>query len=70
MLRYKIDVLDALDKRGYYPRKIREDGLLSESTMMMIRQGKVVSTKSLNMLCQLLNSQPGEIIEFVPSNKI
>jgi len=65
MIKYKIDVVHELDSRGYFPRRIRAEGLLSESTMVLLRKGEMISMKSLNVLCEVLKKQPGDIIEYV-----
>lgn len=65
MLKYKIDVMEKLKEAGYNTTKIRAEGLLSQSTLQYIREGKPVGAKQLNDLCDLLDCQPGDILEFV-----
>ena len=65
-LRYKIDVVKALADVGYYPRKIRTERLLSESTLTKLRAGVGVSWDNIGTLCRLLQCQPGDLIEYVP----
>ena len=65
-LRYKIDVVKALADVGYYPRKIRTERLLSESTLTKLRAGVGVSWDNIEALCQLLQCQPGDLVEYVP----
>ena len=65
-LRYKIDVVKALADVGYYPRKIRTERLLSESTLTKLRAGVGVSWSNIETLCRLLQCQPGDLIEYVP----
>ena len=64
-LRYKIDVLNALKEKGYNTNRIRNEGLLSQSTLQKFREQKGVSWENLETLCQLLECQPSDIIEFV-----
>jgi putative transcriptional regulator len=64
-LKYKIDVVDALKAKGFYPQKIRKEKLLSESTMTKLRRGEPVSWENLEMICKLLECQPGDIIEYI-----
>lgn len=66
MLRYKIDVLRELKLAGYNPQRLREEGLISQSSMTAIRQGKIVRPETLDTLCCLLGCQPGMILEYVP----
>lgn len=65
-LKYKIDVLDELKRAGYSTYKLRSEKLIGERQLQQIRIGEVVSLACLNKLCQLLNCQPGDIIEYVP----
>ncbi len=64
-LRYKIDVIKALKEKGITTYLMRKDKILSESTIQKLRQGIAVSWDNLEILCKLLQCQPGDIIEFV-----
>ena len=64
-LQYKIDVLAALKEKGYNTNKIRTEGLLSQSTLQKFRNKQGVSWENLEMLCSLLDCQPGDLIKFV-----
>lgn len=64
-LRYKIDVLAALKKKGYNTNKIRTEKLLSQSTLQKFRNQQGVSWENLETLCRLLDCQPGDIVEYV-----
>ena len=65
-IKYKIDVLDELKRAGYSTYKLRSEKIIGERQLQQIRIGEVVSLACLNKLCQLLNCQPGDIIEYVP----
>ena len=67
-MRYKIDVLNALKEKGYNTNKIRTEGLLSQSTLQKFRNKQGVSWENLETLCDLLDCQPGDLIEFVKEN--
>lgn len=62
-LRYKIDVLAALNEAGYSSYRLRKEKLLSESTLQKLRDGIIVSTDVIEQLCGLLNCQPGDLLE-------
>ena len=64
-LRYKMDVLTALKEKGFTTYQIRKEKLLSESTVQKLRAGIGVSWDNLDILCQMLDCQPGELIEHV-----
>ena len=63
-LQYKIDVVAALKDKGYTSYKIRQEKLLSESTIQKLRSGKGVSWENIETLCRLLDCQPGDLIEY------
>ena len=67
-LRYRIDVMAALKERGYSSTKIREQKLIGQSYLQQIRHGELVSWKTIDTLCALLDCQPGDLIEYVPED--
>lgn len=64
-LQYKIDVLNALKEKGFTTYKIRQEKLLSESTVQKLRAGVGVSWENIDTLCRLLECQPADLIEYV-----
>lgn len=69
MLRFKIDVLEALKDKGYSSYRIRHEKVLSESTVTLIRQGKMPNLKAIDTICSILKKQPGQILEYVPDEE-
>lgn len=69
MIRFKIDVLEALKSKGYTTTKIRNDKIFSEATLTNIRNNKPVTTTTLNTICEILKKQPGFILEWVPDEE-
>ena len=67
-LRYKIDVLAALKEKGYNTNKIRTEGLLSQSTLQKFRNQQGVSWENLEILCRLLDCQPGDLLMYAEDN--
>lgn len=63
-LRYKIDVLEALKSKGYSSYRIRQEKLLSESTLQKLRNRLPISWENIETLCKLLDVQPDAIIEY------
>lgn len=67
MIKYKIDILHGLKEKGYSTYKLRQNKILSESTIQKIRtNNNNLNFKTLNVICKLLNKQPGDIMEYVP----
>ena len=64
-IRYKVDVMAALKKKGYTSTKIREEKLIGQSYLQQLRHGELVSWKTLDTICALLECQPGNLIEYV-----
>ena len=63
-MRYKLDVLKALNNAGFNTNRIRKEKLLAESTLQKLRRGEVVGISNIETICRLLNCQPGDIIEY------
>lgn len=61
---YKIDVLAALRAKGYSTYKLRQEKLLSESTVQKLRSGQGVAWENLETLCRLLDCQPGDLVYY------
>ncbi len=64
-VQYKIDVIAALKEAGYSSTRIRKEKLIGEATMQRLRHKQSVSYDVLAKLCELLNCQPGDILEYV-----
>lgn len=63
-LRYRIDVMEALKNAGYSSTRLRNEKLMGESYMTQLRRGEMVSWKTIETICRLLNCQPGDLIEY------
>ena len=66
-LRYKIDIMNELKNKGYSSTKIREEKLIGQSYLQQIRHGEMVSWKTIDTLCSLLDCQVGDLVEYVKS---
>ncbi len=63
-LRYKINVMEALKEKGYTSTRIREEKLIGQSYLQQIRHGEMVSWKTIDTLCSLLQYNVGDIVEY------
>lgn len=68
-IRYKLDVIAALKDAGYTSYKIRKEQLINQTALQKIREGKMIAWEQLNAICNLLNCQPGDLIEHVPDEE-
>ena len=64
---YKIDIVKALKDAGWSSYRIRKEKIIGEQQMTQIRKGEIVSTACLDKICKLLDCQPGDILEYVPT---
>ena len=65
MLKYKIDVLSTLKEKAYNTNKIRTEKIMGEAMLQKIRKGEMVSWSVFEKLCDLLDCQPADLIEYV-----
>lgn len=63
-IKYKTDILEALKAKGYSTYRIRKEKLFAESTVQAFRRGDLVSLDNIARVCELLNCQPGDILEY------
>lgn len=69
-LQFKVNILEALKEKGYTTYKLRKDNILSQSTLQKLREGKGLAWENIERLCALLDCQPGDLLEYVQSEKI
>lgn len=65
---YKMNVLAELKKRGYPTTRIREEKLIGQSYLQQLRKGELVSWKTIETLCSLLNCQVGDLVKYEREN--
>lgn len=65
-IRYKVDVLEKLKEKGFSSYKIRKDGIINQTAVQKLREKKLIAWEQFNIVCRLLDYQPGELIEYVP----
>lgn len=63
-IKYKIDVLAKLKEHGYNTTRLRKEHILSERTIQQFRNGDTVSWRTIEKLCELLNCNVGDIVEY------
>ena len=68
-IRYKVDILKELKDRGYTSSRIRGEKLIGQSYLQQLRHGELVSWKAIDTICDLLDCQPGDLLEFVKESE-
>ena len=69
-LQFKIDILTALKDKGYTSYRIRQEKILSESTLQKIRSGSGISWDTIETLCRLLDCQPSDLMEYIKEGTV
>lgn len=67
MIIYK-DILQKLKDAGYNTNRIRKEGLLSEGTLQRLRDGRPITTETIDIICNLTGRKVEEIIEYKKSD--
>lgn len=58
------DILGMLKSAGYSTYRLRQDQLLPESTIQSLRDGRPITTETIEKICRLLNCQPGDLMRY------
>ena len=64
-IKYKVDIIQKLKEAGYNTNRIRNDKIMGEAMLQKIRHGELVSWKTIDTLCSLLDCQVGDLVEYV-----
>lgn len=65
MIKFKINVSDALENIGFTSYKAKTSRLLSQDTLKRVKNGDTnISLQSLNNLCLILDMELSELIIF------
>ena len=64
-IRYKVDIMAELKKKGYSSTTLRKEKLIGQSYLQQIRHKELVSWKTIDTICSLLDCQVGDLVEYV-----
>lgn len=67
-IRYKFDILEKLKEIGYTSYKLRREKIFGERVIQQLRNGEIVSWKTIEILCSLLSCQVGDLVEFIETD--
>lgn len=62
-------LLVLMEQKGLTTYRIRKEKIISEGTLQNIRKGKGITTSAIAALCEALNCQPGDLMEYVPDKE-
>lgn len=71
MLRYKINVFDALNRAGLNKYKAKTTKIISQNTLNDLKNENAtgITLKTLNTVCAILELQPKDILEYVETQQ-
>ncbi|MBO7667335.1 MAG: helix-turn-helix domain-containing protein [Firmicutes bacterium] len=61
-----LNIMQNLAAKGWTSYRLRNEKVLPESVLTRLRQGRPVTTETIDKLCELLECQPGEILKWEP----
>lgn len=62
---YKL--FDLLTRKGMKKTDLLNNKIISSPTLAKLSKGETVTTEVLSNICEALNCQPGDIMEYVPN---
>lgn len=65
MIVFKFDVVALLAENGYNSTRIRKENLIGQETYQKMKQGIVPGIKTIDVLCKLLEMQPGAFLKWI-----
>lgn len=68
MIVYSKNIIEELGKKGYTTYKIKQERIFNQTQLQQLRDNKLLTQDNLNKLCELLECQPGDILEYRKDN--
>ena len=63
-------LLELLKEKGITSYTVKKSGVIGQATWKKIHEGGHIDTRTINALCELLDCQPGDILEYVPDKDV
>ena len=60
---------ELMEKQKITTYTMRKSKILGQRTMTSLRNDQCVTTDSIEVLCKLLNCQPGDLMEYIPDEE-
>ena len=61
MIEYK-DVIGKLKEKGFSTYKLAKENIINARTVQRIREGKPITTETLDIICNILECQPNDVL--------
>ena len=63
------DLLSLLFAHGWSQYRLVKEKRMGNSTIQRIRFGKPISTETIDVICELCECQPGDLMHWVPNKQ-
>lgn len=60
---------DKMNRMGIRKKDLKDKKIVSGATINKMKNNEIVTTESIDKLCEFLQCQPGEILEFIPNTQ-
>ena len=60
------DILGKLNSCGWSVTRLQKERMISNGTLIQIRAGKPITTRTIDTVCRLCRCQPGDLITWEP----
>lgn len=65
MIKYKINIADALERKKFNTYKAKTTKILSQDTLKKLKnEDTTISLETINRVCMILDLQPKDLIEY------
>jgi putative transcriptional regulator len=63
------DILGRLSRCGWSTVRLQRERMISNGTIIQIRAGRPISTRTVDTICRLCGCQPGDFLLYVPDEQ-
>lgn len=60
---------DKMNRMGIRKKDLKDNKIVSGATINKMKNNQIVTTESIDKLCEFLQCQPEEILEFIPKTQ-
>jgi len=61
-------LIKLMQDNGITSYTLKKDKIIGQATYKKIMEGGDIDTRTIAKMCELLNCQPGDILEYIPEN--
>lgn len=69
MIVYSKNIIEELGKKGYTTYRIKQEKIFNQTQLQQLRDNRLLTQDNLSKLCELLECQPGDILEYRKDSK-